>query len=516
MNLKEIRKNAKHNLRKSYFKTVVVLFVCTFLLTGGTTFKSKNILDIEISSEKATQVLTFYKSKNENVKIDEVLDAAIKEQERQGRIANTIDRGIVSTVATEVAANRSMIANFVKGILHGVTGNIPAAVVGIVATVLFLAFRILILSAVEVGRNRYFLEQRRYLATRPDRFLFPYRRRRAIHVSLVILAKNFMLALWSLTIVGYFIKYYEYSMIPYVLAENPDIKTRDAFRLSKELTQGYKRKIFCVSLIIIAWHFLGLITFNLSNIFFVNPYEFFMFAEIYAELRRIKHKDLTNKELLHDSKLFPKEEKHEAYPEKQVENKLVEAGAKKHYTLTTYVLLFFSFCFVGWAYEVMLYLLNEGRFVNRGTMYGPWLPIYGTGGVAILFLLKKFRKSPWKMFLSSFILCGVIEYAGGWYLKTFQHMSYWDYSNFAFNLHGHICLESLLVFGVGGCGFTYIFAPLLDDLFLRMNPKLKYIICITLISAFAIDWLYCHTVAPNSGDGISNDISLIQGETSEA
>ena len=30
--------------------------------------------------------------------------------------------------------------------------------------------------------------------------------------------------LWYLTIVGGFIKHYEYSMIPYILAENPEIK----------------------------------------------------------------------------------------------------------------------------------------------------------------------------------------------------------------------------------------------------------------------------------------------------
>ncbi len=508
MDLKKIRKTAKQRLRKNYFKTVIVLFVCTFLLTGGTTFKSKNILDIEISNERAVQVLSFYKNKNKSQTVDQILDSAISEQNHQGEVANKIDKGIASKVLSEIAANRSMIANFVKGGLNAISGNFSVAFIGLSSTILFLIIRLLFLSAVEVGRNRYFLEQRRYLATPADRFLYPYRKRRGVHVAFVLLMKNVMLTLWSFTIVGYFIKYYEYSMIPYVLAENPDIKTRDAFRLSKELTYGHKFQIFKVSLIIIAWHLLGLITFNLSNIFFTNPYEFCLFAEIYAELRKEKRKSLTNAELLNDNKLFPREEKNEAYPNALSYGKLVDEGAKKHYTPSTYVLLFFSFCFVGWLYEVGIYLFGEGRFVNRGTMYGPWLPIYGTGGVAILFLLQKFRKNPWLMFASSFILCGVIEYFGGWYSETFLHAAYWDYSNFAFNLKGRICLESLLIFGVGGCGFAYIFAPVLDNLYLRISKRTKYIICAILIAAFAADFTVCRIVGPNSGDGITASKSV--------
>jgi hypothetical protein len=59
------------------------------------------------------------------------------------------------------------------------------------------------------------------------------------------------------------------------------------------------------------------------------------------------------------------------------------------------------------------------------------------------------------------------------------------------------------VFGIGGCGFTYIFAPLLDNLYLKINKRLKYIICAVLVSAFVIDFAVCQIVGPNSGDGIS-------------
>ena len=233
-----------------------------------------------------------------------------------------------------------------------------------------------------------------------------------------------------------------------------------------------------------------------------------MFAEAYVELRKAKRPQLTNKELLNDRRLVIEDAVEDYYHTKEVENKLVKQGAQKKYTLSTYILLFFAFSFVGWLYEVLLYLISQGRFVNRGTMYGPWLPIYGTGGVAILFCLQKFRKKPLLMFVTSFILCGIIEYAGGWLLFHFQHARYWDYSEYALNINGFICLESLLIFGLGGCGFTYVAGPMLDNIFSRIDRRIKYIICAILLAAYGADFIYCQIAGPNSGDGIGGKVSV--------
>ena len=69
-------------------------------------------------------------------------------------------------------------------------------------------------------------------------------------------------------------------------------------------------------------------------------------------------------------------------------------SSDRSYSLVNLVMMFFIFCFVGWVWEVSLAFISEGTFVNRGTLHGPWLPIYGTGGVIILILLKKLRKKP--------------------------------------------------------------------------------------------------------------------------
>ncbi len=51
-----------------------------------------------------------------------------------------------------------------------------------------------------------------------------------------------------------------------------------------------------------------------------------------------------------------------------------------HYSFSSYILFFFTFSFAGWLWEVFLHVYLDHALVNRGVLYGPWLPIYGFGG----------------------------------------------------------------------------------------------------------------------------------------
>ena len=179
------------------------------------------------------------------------------------------------------------------------------------------------------------------------------------------------------------------------------------------------------------------------------------------------------------------------------------------YSFISYILFFFSFSFIGWFWEVMLHLVEDRAFVNRGSMYGPWLPIYGVGGVLILLLLKRYGKRPFTLFIMSSFLCGIIEYFTGWYFETFRHIKYWDYSEFYFNIQGRVCLYGLILFGIGGCVFVYFLAPVLEILFKKINVRIKRILCIVLISIFVIDFIYATFFVPNKGKGITNEIGYV-------
>lgn len=189
-------------------------------------------------------------------------------------------------------------------------------------------------------------------------------------------------------------------------------------------------------------------------------------------------------------------------PEKQKNFKVTQINYMKLYSVTSIILLFFSFCITGWVWEVLLHIYYDGQIINRGFTHGPWLPIYGVGGVIIITLLKRFRDRPVLEFLVAFVLCGFIEYFTAWLLETVNGEKWWDYSGYFLNLDGRICAEGLLVFAVGGCTVVYLIAPLLDAFFKRIDRRLATVICVVLLAAFFSDCCYSFK-HPNTGKGIT-------------
>lgn len=180
-----------------------------------------------------------------------------------------------------------------------------------------------------------------------------------------------------------------------------------------------------------------------------------------------------------------------------------ESDFTKNYGLTSYILFFFAFSIGGWIWEVSLHFINYGVLVNRGTMWGPWLPIYGSGSIIVLVLLRKVFKRPVLTFFLAMLLTSTIEYMTGWYLETVHGMRWWNYNGYFMNLQGRICLEGSLVFAVGACLVIYVAAPKLDELFQKINIKIKKVICIVLICAFFVDLCFS-SVNPNAGKGITS------------
>ena len=176
----------------------------------------------------------------------------------------------------------------------------------------------------------------------------------------------------------------------------------------------------------------------------------------------------------------------------------------RRYSLYSLIYIFFIISFIGWLWEVILYLINDGIFVNRGTLHGPWLPIYGGGSLLILLFLSKFRKNILLEFILAVVLCGCVEYFTAWQLETMHGgVKWWDYSGYFLNLHGRICAEGLLTFGFGGLAMVYFVAPLIDSKIRKLNKKVLGVIAAILITIFAIDLVYSQK-NPNSGKGIND------------
>lgn len=170
------------------------------------------------------------------------------------------------------------------------------------------------------------------------------------------------------------------------------------------------------------------------------------------------------------------------------------------------VVLFTALSFAGWIWEVALHLMEDGEFVKRGVLSGPWLPIYGAGGVLIVTFLGKYKGRPGRLFLMIMGLCGVMEYAVGWYLETVYHTRWWDYSELRFQIQGRVCLAGLLIFGIGGVFLVYKLAPAAQRWLKKVPPRVLEVLCLALVILFAVD--FCHAaVSPNMGNGITTAVA---------
>ena len=493
MNRKELKSKAKKVFKRNYLKTILVVFIIGLLLKGSYGIST-------INSQTATNN---HQQKNNYQLVNEVA-TKISKKSSSGKSS-----GVIAPFFNKVTEKDSAVIGFLNALnLFLLKEKVNAVILSIIGVVIIILLKIFIQSVFEIGENRYFLEQRRY-NTSVKKILFPFTVHKNIHLALIILIRDIYLMLWNLTIVGGIIKYYEYMMIPYILAENPNISRKEAFRLSKEIMNGRKFEAFKLDVSFIGWEILGMLTFGILDVFFVKGYKKCTFAEYYMQIRSDKKDQLSDSKLLNDKYLDIEVVSDNEYPMDKFSikiNKKIKKDKRNYdvnYSIKNYILMFFTFAFVGWAWEVLIHIVEDGRFVNRGTMFGPWLPIYGFGALMILIILKPLRKNQLVFFIGAMVLAGILEYSTSWYLETFKHTKWWDYSGYFFNINGRICLEGLLVFGLGGCSVTYFIGPVLNELYSKIKPRVSLVICAVLLLLFGIDTAYS-SAHPNKGKGITD------------
>ena len=173
-----------------------------------------------------------------------------------------------------------------------------------------------------------------------------------------------------------------------------------------------------------------------------------------------------------------------------------------HYSLDNLILMFFIFSGIGWVWEVIYIGFTEGVIANRGMFHGPWLPIYGVGGCLILLLLGRFKQHPFIVFLLATLLCGSMEYLTAVAVEFFFRCRWWDYSTKFMNLHGRVCLEGLLLFGISGTGAVCKGGPALQAAIMRIDPRVRSFLRVFLSVSFVCD-LILSFIFPNMGVGVT-------------
>lgn len=170
--------------------------------------------------------------------------------------------------------------------------------------------------------------------------------------------------------------------------------------------------------------------------------------------------------------------------------------------IRNFLFLFILFAVSGWVYEVINHFIrNHGEIVNRGYLFGPWLPIYGFGGMLIYALFYKFinKKAkgamivakPILLFTYITLLATAVELAATYIVELFgiPYTTLWDYSARWMNFEGRICFDASAKFGLLGLVIVYLVLPIYRALLKIKNKKVLNIILWTIIAIFAIDWI---------------------------
>lgn len=592
-----LKRDARVTLKRHYLFFVVACLLAVlmeaefitsdYLLNMRSTFFdmfSNTNIQMDIDPETGEKVMEGVKA------IDQDADVFRNNVQKQLEIAN---QKIKSPQGSEVFGRTKGVLNqiidFVAGdtffshvysTVSSIVGDPRAANIAIVSVLVLVSFTywLFVRNLFVAIIRRVFLEGRIYKKIPVSRYLFFIRmkrwRRSAVTMGLLWIIEF----LSSLTIVLYPIIRFGFFLVPYIIAENPDIKTIDALKLSWRMMRGNKWTLFKIILSILGWNILNALTLGIVGVLYTNPYKICIYSEFYARVREVaKQNEIEGAEQLNDIYLFVKadsnrltdaytdvldelssakptldglkgrnkfiadhfgvvlwntkdemeyeadeerrmklmaykrEAEGESYPsrlspipEQRKLKSLAHIHYMRHYSLPSLAALFFIFAMFGWVWELFFYYVQQGKIINRGVLHGPWLPIYGVGGLIVLVFLFMLRRKPVLHLIATVVLCGIVEYFGGWALEAIFDKKWWDYSGYFFNLNGRVCAEGLFVFGVAGMAFIYVLAPLLDNLIRKAQQKILVPVEAVLLLFFIIDVIYSAFV-PNTGDGITGN-----------
>ena len=161
------------------------------------------------------------------------------------------------------------------------------------------------------------------------------------------------------------------------------------------------------------------------------------------------------------------------------------------------------YAMIGWVYEVLLeFFVWHHGFVNRGTLFGPWLPVYGFGALIFVFCIYPLIKGkPLKrklilipvVFLGCMVAATLLELLTSYLCEWTIGYIPWDYFNYKIHFQGRIALSTSIRFGLGGLAFLYLLQPLFEKLCNKLGDKVK-IVSYIIIVILVIDAMYSFVI----------------------
>ena len=274
---KELKEKGKLSFKRNYWKAVLVSLLLVFMVRGAVNFGfggrgGSNESDANAVTTQAEQSETV----NQAQDIIEFPEIVLNP-------SDLIDSDDPDSIPVGFTDFLIELRNTIGGI------GIVALVVGgillfIVLFIVIAAIHAFLFNPLEAGTARFFVRNLNDKAEiRELAYCYDHG---YLNVVKTVFLRDLYIVLWGLLlIIPGIIKSYEYRMVNYILAENPEMNTKDVFAMSRDMMRGNKWRAFVLDLSFLGWHLLSLITIGLAGIFYVFPYRNMTNAALYEFLR---------------------------------------------------------------------------------------------------------------------------------------------------------------------------------------------------------------------------------------
>jgi uncharacterized membrane protein len=161
--------------------------------------------------------------------------------------------------------------------------------------------------------------------------------------------------------------------------------------------------------------------------------------------------------------------------------------------IAQYFVDFIFYSFLGWVWESIYCTIREKEWQDRGFLFGPICPIYGSCIIAVRLLFTNIEAlaSPdlpvWVIFLICMSGSAAAEFSTSWVLEKRFHALWWDYNSLPFNIQGRICLPVSASFGLAGVVIVRYLFPFLDSIPVERNPVVTEILALVFALILGAD-----------------------------
>ena len=297
---KQIKERAKERFKINYWKSVIVALILSVVVGGASGGFSGGTSGFNAFSNSRRDSISETKDEDagtEDIEIDDDSDESFNENLDEidgGDMFDDLDTPESSDDLNEAVEDINDTADELEKHfdISSDSGNAGALVafmivltiICIIVTAIAILFDIFIINPIELGCNRFFLRNLDEPAGISNVvFAFDNGFKNIVKT---LFFRDLYIVLWTmLFIIPGIIKSYEYRMIPYLLADNPNMTKEQAFAESKRMMTGNKWKAFVLDLSFIGWEILSIFTCGILSIFYVNPYIFSTNAALYEALK---------------------------------------------------------------------------------------------------------------------------------------------------------------------------------------------------------------------------------------